>query len=150
MTAAKLNGWVRALDNYVLAGALAQLAGQSPAAKACLGKWIAAKCTWTAIAGWDLLAHLAMNDTTMSDACLGEYIVTIEADIHASENLVRHSMNGALITIGIRSPRLQKLAIAAAKRIGKVEVDHGQTSCKTPDAVAYINRAVQRKRGRGK
>jgi len=26
-------------------------------------------------------------------------------------------------------------------RIGKVDVDHGETSCKTPDAVAYIERA---------
>jgi hypothetical protein len=45
---------------------------------------------------------------------------------------------------------LQRQAIAAAKQIGKVEVDHGRTSCKTPDAVAYINKAVQRKWKKGK
>ena len=44
-------------------------------------------------------------------------------------------MNGALISIGIRNAKLEKLAIAAAKRIGKVEVDHLETSCKTPDRV---------------
>jgi hypothetical protein len=47
-------------------------------------------------------------------------------------------MNGALIAIGVRNDQLEKLAITAAKRIGTVEVDHGDTDCKTPDAVAYI------------
>jgi hypothetical protein len=51
-------------------------------------------------------------------------------------------MNNALINIGVRSSALQKKAIAAAKRIGKVEVDHGETGCKTPDAVAYIKKTV--------
>jgi hypothetical protein len=49
-------------------------------------------------------------------------------------------MNRALIAIGCRSPGLRKLADAAAKRIGKVEIDHGDTACKTPDAAEYIER----------
>ena len=36
-------------------------------------------------------------------------------------------------------------AIKAAKRIGKVTVDHGDTDCKTPDAVAYIQKVKARK-----
>ena len=32
-------------------------------------------------------------------------------------------------------------------RIGKVEVDHGETYCKTPDAAPYIERASKRKLG---
>ncbi len=36
--------------------------------------------------------------------------------------------------------------LEAATRIGKVDVDHGQTSCKTPDAVPYIEKAAKRKR----
>ena len=35
--------------------------------------------------------------------------------------------------------------IAAAQRIGKVEVDHGDTDCKTPDAVSYIKKSLARK-----
>jgi hypothetical protein len=57
-------------------------------------------------------------------------------------------MNGALIAIGLRNPRLEKKAVAAAKRIGKVEVDHGETSCETPDAAAYIAKAKARRRPR--
>ena len=33
---------------------------------------------------------------------------------------------------------LAAVATAAADRIGKVEVDHGGTGCKTPDAASYI------------
>ena len=29
-----------------------------------------------------------------------------------------------------------------AGRIGTVEVDHGETSCKTPEAVSYIKKTV--------
>jgi 3-methyladenine DNA glycosylase AlkD len=150
MTAAKLSGWARELDDDVLGCALAKLAAQSPGAHTCLTKWIAAKREWTASAGWDLLAHLAMKDMTLTDATLGEYIETIEARIHTSQNRVKHSMNGALIAIGVRNPKLQKLAIAAAKRIGKVEVDHGETDCKTPDAVAYIKKTMSHRRKKGK
>ena len=30
---------------------------------------------------------------------------------------------------------------AAAKRIGKFEVDHGDTACKTPDSAQYIDKS---------
>ena len=51
-------------------------------------------------------------------------------------------MNNALINVGVRNSKLQKKAIAAARRIGEVDVDHGETGCKTPDAVAYIKKTV--------
>ena len=51
-------------------------------------------------------------------------------------------MNNALICIGVRNPKLQRRAIAVAGKIGKVEVDHGETSCKTPDAVPYIKKTI--------
>ena len=59
----------------------------------------------------------------------------IEAGIGAAPNRTRHAMNQALISIGCRPGWMQK-AIAGARRIGKVEVDYGQTSCKVNDAEA--------------
>ena len=46
----------------------------------------------------------------------------------------------AVIMIGCRNGALRKAATAAAKRIGKVEIDHGDTDCKTPDAAQYIEK----------
>ena len=57
-------------------------------------------------------------------------------------------MNNALIAIGLRDERLATLARAAAARIGRVEVDHGETNCKTPDAIPYMDRGWARKRAR--
>ena len=59
-------------------------------------------------------------------------------------------MNYGLIAIGMRSDAFAQLATAAAKRLGKVQVDHGDTSCKTPDAIPYIQkaRAHRKKKGR--
>ena len=34
--------------------------------------------------------------------------------------------------------------MAAAKRIGKIDVDHGATSCKTPDAIPYMKKVIAR------
>jgi hypothetical protein len=39
---------------------------------------------------------------------------------------------------------LEQKAIEIAREIGKVEVDHGVTSCKTPDAEAYIKKTRER------
>ena len=71
-----------------------------------------------------------------------EHLKRIEAGIHSSPNWVRYAMNNALINIGVRNKTLQKRAVAAANRIGKVDVDHGATSCKTPDAASYIAKTV--------
>ena len=53
-------------------------------------------------------------------------------------------MNFTLIAMSARSPATRKKCIAAAKRIGTVEVDHGVTSCKTPRAVPYIEKMATR------
>ena len=59
-------------------------------------------------------------------------------------------MNNALIAIGTRSDALEEAALAAARRIGPVLVDHGQTSCKTPDALTYLPKArAHRRKKRG-
>lgn len=46
----------------------------------------------------------------------------------------------ALIAIGCRSAALRKSVTAAAKRIGKIEIDHGDTACKTPEPVATLEK----------
>ncbi len=73
---------------------------------------------------------------------------TIEREVHGRPNRVRYSMNSALIAIGMRNATLERRAIAAARRIGKVEVDHGETGCKTPDPIPYIQRAKARRKAK--
>lgn len=145
ITAAQLNAWVKALPGYGFADAVAGLAARTPHAEKLSAKWTASKDEFTSQCGWAVLAHLAQSSTSLSDEYFLERLNTIERTIHSSKNWARRAMNGAVIAIGIRNPKLRKAAVAAAKRIGKVEVDHGETSCKTPDAAAYIAKTVARK-----
>ena len=141
----QLNSWLREVDNYILSGALGDLTARSPLGARCATAWIARKGEWAAAAGWNALAQLAMEDDALTEGELEKHLYTIQKHIHAAPNRTRHSMNNALIAIGLRSDKLQKKALAAAKAIGPVSVDHGQTNCKTPDATAYIKKAAQRK-----
>jgi hypothetical protein len=81
----------------------------------------------------------------LPDSYFEDRLKEIEEGIHTGKNQTRHAMNGTLIAIGIRNPKLEKKAMAVAKRIGVVEVDHGPTSCKTPEAISYIDRTLQKK-----
>jgi hypothetical protein len=81
---------------------------------------------------------------TVDETAARQLLRRITRDIHHVKNRTRHTMNSALIAIGGSMDELRDEAIAAAKTIGKVEVDHGETGCKTPDAVSYIQRMVAR------
>ena len=82
------------------------------------------------------------RDPDQDDDLFFEKLEVIENTIHDERNWVRYAMNQALIAIGVRNPVLTKKALSVAGRIGRVEVDHGETSCKTPDAGPYIKKTL--------
>ena len=97
--------------------------------------------------GYGILGVRLKDDPdSVSDADAEQILVTIEKQIDRSANWARYAMNSAVIAIGIFKPTLRKQAIEAAQRIGKVEIDHGDTNCSTPDAVLSIEKASKRKR----
>lgn len=140
MKISRLDAWAKELDSYVVAGAVSELAAKSPHARKLAEKWtkLGRKKEFAAAAGWNIVSRLAMSDKGLQDSWFDARLKTIESELHGSLNRVRYSMNNALIAIGARSAMLEKKAVAAARKIGKVEVDHGETGCKTPDAVSYI------------
>jgi 3-methyladenine DNA glycosylase AlkD len=126
---------------------LSGLLGRSPIGEETMRAWMKSPDELTREMGYGILGACLKNDPgSVSDADAEEILATIEKEIHRSPNWARYAMNGALISIGIFKPALRQKAIEAAQRIGKVEVDHGETNCKTPDAVPYIAKASQRKR----
>ena len=141
-----LDCWVADLDSYGLTDALAAFAAKTGQARDKAEEWRNAAGEWPGRAGWQLVAQLAMQDSDLPDAYFLARLDEIEREIHTRQNRVRDAMNNALIAIGIRNAALEPPALAAAARIGKVVVDHGQTGCKTPDAAAYIQRTLARRR----
>jgi 3-methyladenine DNA glycosylase AlkD len=131
--------WVGGCANHVLAGAVADLVGRSPVAEKRALAWAKHRGEWKGAAGYSVLAMLAADPGNgLGDGFFRDHLETIEAEIHARKSRVRYSMLMAVINIGLRSPALEKAAVAATKRIGPVEVDHGETACQTPEPIAYI------------
>jgi 3-methyladenine DNA glycosylase AlkD len=136
------DGPVRAVGYY-----LSALVARSPIAEKTMRAWMKSPDEARREMGYSILGFRLKNDPgSVSDADAETVLATIEKEIHRSPNWVRYAMNGAVIAIGVSKPALRRKAIAAAKRIGKVEVDHGETNCKTPDAAPYIEKASNRKR----
>ncbi len=135
-----LDRWVRGMGTRMICGYIGVLAAESPHASEKAAQWLASKEELERRAGWGLLGQMASRDETLPDGWFKERLAGIERTIHAAPNYEREVMNGAVIAIGGRNTALRDLALAAAKRIGKVEVDHGDTACKTPDAAEYIKK----------
>ena len=146
MKSQQLDVWAKELGNYVITDAFASLAGKTKYARKKMEKWTRSKQEWTGRLGWLLLVNFAQADGELTNAELTEYRKIIEAGIHTSTNRVKDAMNSALMAMGIYRKSLQKKAIATARRIGKIDVDHGETNCKTPAAESYIKKAVERQK----
>jgi 3-methyladenine DNA glycosylase AlkD len=126
---------------------LSGLLAKSPIADKTMRAWMKSPDEHTREMGYGILgARLKSDPDSISDADAEKALATIEKEIHRSPNWARYAMNSALISIGIYKPALREKALEAAKRIGKIEVDHGETYCKTPDAVSNIEKGGKRKR----
>jgi len=143
-----INAWLSGLDNYIVADAFADLVMKTPYARPLAEAWVDSENEWTGRAGWHLIALLAMQERSLPDAYFEAYLDAIAREIHARKNRTREGMNNAIIAIGIRDAALQAKAIETAQKVGKVQVDHGDTSCKTPEAVPYILKARARAEAR--
>lgn len=141
-----LETWAKDLDVYILTDAFAKLVGETPLARKKMEKWTKSKQEWISATGWQLMSLIAMNDKELADDYFDDYLSFIESNLHNSKNRTRHAMNGALIAIGVRNPRLEKKALAAARKIGVVTIDHGETGCKTPDVAEYIQKVKGRRK----
>lgn len=143
-----LDKWVKECTYKVPAGTIAShTASKTPYAWERALKWMDSKHEWTSMCGWQMIGILAVTLPAAGghpDEDFAPLIERITAEIHSAPNMTRDAMNMTLIAIGGYRAGLRETAIVAAKRIGKVKVDHGATNCQTPDAVGYIEKMVKR------
>lgn len=126
---------MRMCDLYI-----ATLAAESPHGPSKLREWLGSSDQRLLATGWTLLGRLSDLDESFPEKELLRHIAEIEKTIHSAPNDVRNNMNRALIAIGGHSATMRTAVIAAAKRIGTVTVDHGDTACKTADAVETVEK----------
>lgn len=146
LTASTVNKWVKMSSYYLVVDLFAGVVARSPFGLKKMEQWMKSKREYERQAGYSVLASSLKDGDEISDADCKKYLKVIEKEIHTSPNRARHTMNNAVLAIGVFRPHLAEVATETANRIGKVEVDHGETSCKTPDAVEYIRKALKRRR----
>jgi 3-methyladenine DNA glycosylase AlkD len=123
---------------------VATLAAESPHGRSKLREWLSSSDERLLANGWTLLGRLSDLDESFPEEELLRRVAQIEKTIHSAPNEVRNEMNRALIAIGGRSAAMRKAVTAAAKRIGTVKVDHGDTACKTADVAETVTKAWAR------
>jgi len=152
VTKGQLNQWMKEASWGLIANsAVAALAAESKHALALAETWIASKKSLIAAAGWQTYSHFlsVSDDDQIEVAQFSDLLSKVSAEIHEQADEVKAAMNGFVIALGSYMPEVTKKAKAAAKKIGKVSVDQGNTACKTPDALAYIEK-IEIKGGLGK
>lgn len=149
ISARELDRWAATPTARMCGGYVAYLTAEGPHGPKKAEKWLATSDETTRSAGWCLVGALAMIDETLPDSWFADRLAEIEARIHSAPNAHRYHMNNAVIAIGGRNAALRKSATAAAKRIGLVDVDHGDTACKTPGALEYIEKSWARAKAGG-
>ena len=140
MSPSDLDRWAGTQTARMCGAYVAHLAAEGPHARSRSDAWREAPGETKRCAGWSLVGAMAMCDEDTPDAWFVKRLAEIEKSIQASPNAQREAMLHALISIGCRSAALRKSVTAAAKRIGKVEIDHGDTACKTPEVAATLEK----------
>ena len=141
MTRKQLENWAKAADWYMISEyTIPGVAHESKHAHSLAAKWIKSKSENIASSGWSTYSGIVAtrDDSDLDKVEIKSHLKNIERQIHSAENRVRYTMNGFVIAVGAYVKPLLKQAKATAKKIGKVQVEMGETSCKVPLATDYI------------
>ena len=143
MSERELQSWAEAASSAMISEyTVPWVAVESPDARELALKWIDSRNESIACSGWNTYAGLVATrpDEELDLAEVEELLDRVVAEIDRAPNNVRYTMNGFVIAVGAYVRPLLKQAKAAAKKIGTVSVDMGDTACKVPEALAYIEK----------
>lgn len=139
----QLNDWAKSAPWHMIAEyTVPWVAVESPFARELAMKWIKSKNASIASTGWNTYAGIVTTtpDDQLDNQEIEGLLKQIETNIERVAGRVRYTMNGFVIAVGGYVKPLSKRAKATAKKIGKVEVDMGDTACKVPAALDYIEK----------
>lgn len=145
ITRERLDAMVDVIDNYALAGELGDLIARSPLLMDVHNTWRFDAGEWRSAIGWRMVSAIAAKGDVPLDRGHA-YLAEIEAGVAAAPNRTRLAMNSALIALGGYNSCLFEDVVACSGRIGPIQVDHGDTGCKTPDPVVYMQKMRARQK----
>ncbi len=147
MSKAEIEEWAETSNSPALCGNMvAWVAAESRYGLDLALDWVKSNSEPIATAGWATLASIVAlkDDKDLDIALIKELVLQVENNITTSQNKVKSAMNNFIISVGIYVKDLNTFAKEAALRIGKVKIDMGDTACKVPYAIEYIEKAETR------
>lgn len=121
VTEAQMERWARDFHSWdIVDGTCRYLFLYTPFAWKKAVAWSRRKKEFVKRAAFSLMAYLAVHDKQALDAKFLPLLKIIEREATDERNFVKKAVNWALRQIGKRSLRLNRAAIAAAKRIRKM------------------------------
>lgn len=149
MKKSDLQRWVKLAYWYMISEyTVPWVASESPHGLALAREWIESKKEAIAGAGWATYGSL-VSLTPDEELDLDEIVrllERVEKTVHTAPNRLRYTMNNFVIVVGAFVATLLTKAKEVARAIGKVEVDMGDTDCRVPLALDYIEKVEQRGR----
>ena len=140
ITSEELDRWAIENSMHMCGLYVATLAAESPHGLSRLRAWLSSSDPRLLAMGWTLLGRISDLDASFPEEELLRRVAEIERTIHSAPNEVRREMIRALIAIGGHGPAMRRAVVAAARRIGTVRVDPGDTACKTADAIEAVEK----------
>jgi 3-methyladenine DNA glycosylase AlkD len=143
MTRKQLETWCRTTGwGMVNEYTVPWVTSESPHARDLAMKWIGSKKESVASCGWNTYSSMISirSDDELDIKEIRGLLKQVVAEIDGAQNRVRYTMNGFVISVGVYVGPCLKAAKAAAKKLGKVSVNVGDTACKVPLATEYIEK----------
>jgi len=149
MTKKQLETWAKkAVNGTISEYTVPWVATESKHARDLAVKWIDSKKESIASSGWCTYAGIVATtpDEELDRQEIKGLLNRVAKEIDSAPNRVKYTMNGFVIAVGSYVKPLLKQAKAAAKKLGKVTVDMGETACKVPLATEYIEKVESKGR----
>ncbi len=107
-------------------------------------RWIDSPVEKIASAGWNALSSIVSRreDKELDLKAVERLLDRVVKTIGSAPNRAKYTMNGFVIAVGVFVKPLTKKALEVAGKLGKVDVDVGDTACKVPVATEYIRKFV--------
>jgi hypothetical protein len=147
MTKAQLRKWAKGAYWYMLSCfTVPWVASESAHGRELALEWMDSDNEQIAACGWATYSSLLSitPDEELDLKEIEKLLGRVKTEIGSAANRVRYSMVNFVISVGAYVMPLNAKAKAVAKALGKVEVDMGDTDCKVPDALEYIEKVEKR------
>lgn len=138
-TVAQLEKQVAEIYTWDLADKYAQLVvSKHSEGQALADQWRADKTEMIRRTAMTTASELAKKNKKLADEYFATFLDHIREHIAVETNWAKEGMINALMGIGSRNAALHAVALEIAEANPGIEIDYGDTSCKTPDYLAYL------------